>query len=267
VVLTTLAWIFWSVLRAVGAPRTVSAPSRPPLCEFCGYNLTGADLAGRCSECGMHVADSLGPNARPGVIWESRRQVGNWQAWWRCTLDAVLRPTWFGRQLRVTPANSAHRLFLGLNLLLIAILSMLGIPFIRVVRTGRLPGMEQERATLAIGLTIAGFMAAGAVLLLALAAGGHGAGGRRRAGRNLMSISMQMGSYLSGFLVLWTLVLVAWSLALTVLEPLFLDFLDGRRLRFGASAALVRLLPYIVGLAIYYVGLSRATTAARYANR
>jgi hypothetical protein len=40
------------------------------LCEFCGYDLTGADPAGVCGECGREVAESL-PETRRGTVWQN----------------------------------------------------------------------------------------------------------------------------------------------------------------------------------------------------
>ena len=38
-------------------------------CRKCGYDLQGADVAGRCPECGELVGDSL--STRPGPTWMS----------------------------------------------------------------------------------------------------------------------------------------------------------------------------------------------------
>ncbi|MCR9217825.1 MAG: hypothetical protein NXI14_11590 [bacterium] len=40
------------------------------LCEFCGYDLTGADPSGVCGECGKPVAESL-PDTRRGTVWQN----------------------------------------------------------------------------------------------------------------------------------------------------------------------------------------------------
>ncbi|MHC4697229.1 MAG: hypothetical protein ACYTFA_10835 [Planctomycetota bacterium] len=109
-------WLFWSVLRGVGASGLAEPIKRPPKCESCGYNLTGLTLEGRCPECGDPVVDSLGPSARPGGIWQNRREVGRWHAWQRCSGDAFNRPAWFGRQLRVSDCGVDHRLFLYVHL-------------------------------------------------------------------------------------------------------------------------------------------------------
>lgn len=60
--------------RILGRSRaaTVGAMSENDtlLCEFCGYDLTGADADGVCGECGRRVAESL-PEARSGTVWQN----------------------------------------------------------------------------------------------------------------------------------------------------------------------------------------------------
>ncbi len=69
-------WVLWALLRAVGAPRPLARIEHPPMCEWCGYNLTLTPLEARCPECGQPVNDSLGPQARPGTPWEHTTTAG-----------------------------------------------------------------------------------------------------------------------------------------------------------------------------------------------
>lgn len=58
-------WSIVSYLRALTAPRATAPPDHHPMCEWCGYNLSHSDPAGRCSECGKEVRESLDPVVRP----------------------------------------------------------------------------------------------------------------------------------------------------------------------------------------------------------
>ncbi len=75
------ALILWNLAALITAVRTdyrrpLNFPQpREPLCDNCGYNLTMASPTGRCPECGRPVAESLGPDTRPGTPWERRRSL------------------------------------------------------------------------------------------------------------------------------------------------------------------------------------------------
>ncbi|MBI5865134.1 MAG: hypothetical protein HZB38_11625, partial [Planctomycetes bacterium] len=57
------------------------APQLPPVCEWCGYDLSHADPAGVCTECGRPIAQSLGVDARrTGCSWENNGAFGDWLA-------------------------------------------------------------------------------------------------------------------------------------------------------------------------------------------
>ena len=92
-------WFLWALFRAAGVPRQGSAPARPPTCEYCGYNLTGTPISGRCPECGVPAVMSLGPDVRSGTAYD-RAANGGFTAMQRCWLDAILRPKTIGRQIQ-----------------------------------------------------------------------------------------------------------------------------------------------------------------------
>lgn len=66
------------LLRAllIGASRYVGPPDGPafkprePLCERCGYCITGLPLSGNCPECGLAVRDSLPGGRRRPNAWQ-----------------------------------------------------------------------------------------------------------------------------------------------------------------------------------------------------
>lgn len=63
------AWYLTSLMQAMTLPLMPSAPTRPPLCETCGYNLSHHELSARCPECARPVAASIGPLVRTSVRW------------------------------------------------------------------------------------------------------------------------------------------------------------------------------------------------------
>lgn len=100
------------------------------LCEACGYVIEGIDEAGRCSECGKPVAESL-PERRVGTPWQRERTFSAFVATalmvlarpWR-TLEVVRpeqpRTRRFGNRVTVLAAHVA-----GLAL---SIALMFGLP-------------------------------------------------------------------------------------------------------------------------------------------
>lgn len=64
-----VAWFLWIGLRSVrgypGPPVEEELLRRRPLCEKCGYVLTGLTAGDRCPECGGPVAESMPQRRRP----------------------------------------------------------------------------------------------------------------------------------------------------------------------------------------------------------
>lgn len=265
-------WALWALLRGAGARRRVAPAGRPPTCEMCGYNLTGAAPDGRCPECGAAVAESLGSGARPGALWERRTEVGLVRAWWRCAVDPVIRPSWFGRQVRLTPTNDSYRWFLAMHLPLIFVLGAAALAAGYVTATGWHPYRYEAfpRELLFIGLPLVGYLLAAAGLLLPIAAAGVVAPTCQQAGgRNLLGPAVQIAAYLSGYFVLWAAV----STGMGVVSGFLLRerMLDGLaellQVPRGTIALMIWALPTATGVLLYLMLLSRGTTAARYANR
>lgn len=48
-----------------------------PICERCGYAITGLDTNGDCPECGLSLLESQ-PERRVGSAWQQRISVANW---------------------------------------------------------------------------------------------------------------------------------------------------------------------------------------------
>ncbi len=135
-VLLVLAGLFWMLLRAVAAKRSIPTVDRPPLCEFCGYNLTAARMEGRCPECGELVMDSLGPQVRTGTTWHRRKEIGFLRAWWWTGWQAFLHPVKLGRQIPIRRNLHDHRLYLIFNSFVFFLLALLYLPLTVMIRYG-----------------------------------------------------------------------------------------------------------------------------------
>jgi hypothetical protein len=254
-------WWLWGLLRGVGARRGRFHVEQPPLCEACGYNLTMTSTEARCPECGDPVINSLGPDARPGPIWERRREVGALKAWWRCSIDPVLRSRWFGRQVRISSTNTDHRMFLPINLCFIFLIGFVGVLLFGVADN------EEIGVELLIVALIAGVSTLGAALVLTLLSGWTGIFFWIKDKRNRLSAGMQTACYGSGLLTAGTA--ICWGgfvLVVNFERPLrrlsnSLDLGD-EWLMFACWLA-----PCLIWLISYVLLLYRATAGARYANK
>ncbi len=259
-------WFLWALLRAVGAPRMVEQQHQPPLCEFCGYNLSTMPLEARCPECGEPVIESLGPQVRPGTAWQQRAQIGRVPGYLRSCLEAALFPDRLGRQLRVYTPGTDHRLLFALHAVLIGVVSWAGF-ILTVCAADGVRVLEQNPEVYFIGMVIGAMVASAAVGGLLLAAGLAGLDRHIRDRRNLLTASMQVASYLSGALVVG--IAFAWlSGAYCASEPRVfrrwgLAIHADRELLAFCIWAMVNL----VWLGIWLLTAWRGTAAARFANR
>lgn len=96
--------------------------AHPPICEGCGYDLTAPSSEGRCPECGLAVARSIGETARSGVEWQ--RSAFSFGLWLRTTLQIVWSPSVFYRELRVRDAGEESWRFALATFMRIALLGM-----------------------------------------------------------------------------------------------------------------------------------------------
>ena len=267
ILFATGTWVLWGLFRAVGARRDVRPVVRTPMCESCGYDLRGAEPDGRCPECGELVADSLGPGARPGAIWERRRDAGRLRAWWRTLFDAIRRPTWFGRQLRRTATPSDHRRFAVLHLAPLFVIGTAGLWAVYLVDQGQLPVDREPAVAWALGPCVGYCSAAAAIILPVLAAGGMGIWCRLRGEHNLMSCFMQAACYLSGYVFL--IVVVLLSAFLAIVEAEMLIWRVGRWPDLQVDRVMIALfvgIPLILVIGYIWL-LARTARGFRYANR
>jgi len=267
------AWVLWSLLRAIGAPRELSPTIRPPTCEFCGYNLTGAAVDRECPECGRPAIDSLGPDARPGTPIDRAAKGNRLSAWWKCGIEAIRRPRRFGQLIQVNQPSRQYRWCLA-ALLLAGVLAAaptfvasLWIQF-RNVDEDLYSFLGKEFLT--IGMPAASISSAvcmvGVVLLVAAIVGWIMSW---RTGRNLLPAAMQMQAHLCLFMIFWIPVGCAWTLLTFFLEAgQVFDtlgqtlFIDWDLLEF-----LFWLVPVAAWLLLDGVLLWKGVAAARYANK
>lgn len=264
-----ISWFLWAMLRSIGAPRRVAPIARPPMCENCGYNLLTIPPQSRCPECARPVLASLGPDVRPGPMWQNRRTVGRVSAWFRCVLDPVRRPTEFGMQCRLGSHRVDHRLFLLLHLPPIFLTALAAIVHLFISTVGS----EIDRELIMIFVSIS-FSAAfaccigtlGVTLAASTIIGLHHS---LREKRNLLPGAMQVASYLGGFLMLWAMLgaLLILGVVAMGLAGIFESLQDRWGINTNAATRFAIVAPNVLVGIWYLVLLSRGTTATRYANK
>lgn len=261
-----MAWLIWGVLRSMGASSRVPSMDRPPLCEFCGYNLTGAAMDWRCPECGRPVAESLGPSVRPGAPWERRAELGRWRAWWRCVLDPILRPTRFGRQIRVVERQTSYRSFLMLHVLaaVVVVPAVVVVDFLVTENTTPAYLVVDILEGSAVASAICAFLAT--VIVALSTAGLVGLSEVVRFRGNMLPASMQMAGYLGGYLVFFA-AYVATTSAVVIENWMAFTRLFQTLSHWEILFCSVWFGPYFLLWVGYAVLISRGTAAARYANR
>jgi len=268
-----LAWSIWTWLRGAAADRKLAPRDHPPLCEWCGYNLTHAPADGRCSECGRLVDESLGPGVRPGTPWEHWAVVGRWRAWRQCAWDAMLRPAVFGRRLRLRTRVTAHGSYLATCIPLLLVCALVGwLGFYAAVEHDN-PSASRDRDVTVVFAMAAVFTTAFLVGVLCLTAWATGVGFAYRDRRNLLPVTIQAAAYLGPYLVLWTLFAGFSAVSVVLLESVYRGVNEllglNRLLGFGPFGLqfLSWLLANLACVVVYVHLVARVTSGARYANR
>jgi hypothetical protein len=262
-------WFLWALLRAMGTRVGVVPPQRPPMCEFCGYNLSVTPINSRCPECGAAVMDSLGPEVRPGIPCERWRELGRVRAAWRSLWYVAVRPARLGRQTRLRPTRAAWKGILLAGLVAIFLFSGAGFMLIYAIE-GLHYGRDFDWEALWIGVVGSGLFAAVCGLLWSgLAATLVAVVERLRFGRNLLPVAMQNAACLGGLLsisVLISALILAGTLHLMRIG-FYNRIAQALAMWEGEITVYVWLIPSVVMLLLYFVPLYRATASARYANR
>ncbi|HRR85714.1 MAG TPA: hypothetical protein P5316_11965 [Phycisphaerae bacterium] len=262
------AWFLWALFRATGASRAATPSSRPPTCDYCGYNLTGARPDGQCPECGVPVPMSLGSEARPGTACDLTRPTAFGAAMRRCWRDAVFRPAGLGRQIRVTQTSRNHSRCLTAILLPLWCVSAVAFALSVMAPETALNRVVVARTLLAA--PVFGAASAAAVLIMALLIAAVVGGVLSRChGRNLHPAAMQMQCYLGGFWLVWAVLVWVWLVCCTLLamEGAFRSMGDTLSIDGALLGFLCWFLPCAAGVVVNFVLVVKGTAAARYANR
>ena len=261
-------WFLWALFRAAGVPRRDSEPDRPPTCEYCGYNLTGTAIEGRCPECGVPAVLSLGPDVRRGTAYD-RAPKGGFSVMQGCWLDAVFCPKTIGRQIQVTQPSRRYRRCL--TAILVPALAVSAIGFFMAMfaaERGRLDANEIVEILLLVPL-MAVCCPAAAVLLAMLMASVGGTFLSVQDKRNLLPAAVQMQCSLGGFLLLWQTFGWIWGTIAVSLDNagLFRYLEEVLLLDDDIMAFLFWFLPTAGLLFLDGILVWKGTSAARYANR
>jgi hypothetical protein len=266
------AWLLWSLLRSVGIRRNPAAAERPPTCETCGYNLTGLSMDGRCPECGTAVADSLGDDHRQGSPWDRRRRIGYLSAWWQCLWNPIVDPYRFARQLRACSETTVHRGYLLINVALTTAAIGLAASAIWAVMTSAYRYDTQRMLWENFCILVAGAGLIGGLFALAFclfSAGLIALWYRWLQLRSLLAAAFQCASYLSGYLLLATVLSMATGMAMMVAnqQQWFSPISDAYDLPHELLTAAVWFVITMLCLLVYIPLLLRATAGTRYANK
>ncbi|MHC4443203.1 MAG: hypothetical protein ACYTA5_11440 [Planctomycetota bacterium] len=91
-----IAWFIWIWIRSgtcyAGPSEGPGWEARRPLCEACGYILTGLTAKDNCPECGLAVAESLPQTRRPPSFAQATSILGRFVGFWQTCFGAL-----FGR--------------------------------------------------------------------------------------------------------------------------------------------------------------------------
>ncbi len=263
-------WCMVTVLRCLGAARSDRPVERRPMCEFCGYDLTGftsdeSVATGHCPECDRAIAESLGDDARAGTAWQVKRSL---RSWWTCAWESAFHSEKFGRTIRLYESQQDHRGFFLMHLLWVAVINFLGLQFIvfatneRLTRWLWLDVLEFWQLSVMLSLIGMVVLTVGTAGMAALSVG-------KPIKRNLLPVAMRATSYMTvwalGMLVaIWLLIVITvWGQRAGWVRVIA-DALDIDR-------ALVVMVPWIAGAVLllggYNLAIKRMVMAARFANR
>ncbi|NLE61507.1 MAG: hypothetical protein GX616_24410 [Planctomycetes bacterium] len=172
-----ILWFVWiwlrSGLRYAGPTEGPAWEPRRPLCETCGYALTGLKPADNCPECGTAVALSLPERRRPTAFSAARSLIGRPIAFVRTWRDAL---RWdFHRRLEIGSEYPTARRFAIVMCIVGGLLPQPTILADVILNVSRNRGLEGWADFVApcIGIGLA-FLLVLSVLILASGVSGNG---------------------------------------------------------------------------------------------
>lgn len=265
------AWALWTLLRAVGSRPVSPRADAPPTCQACGYNLTGTAVDGCCPECGENAILSVGPDARPGILWEQRGSVSWLQAWWRTSWDAIRQPRSFGRRLQIYSPPASHRRFVLLHMIAAGVVGLIAVSFWMAgfIMTPRFDHRLWEDFLWLMAPMTALCTGFSVLVIALLFAGVLGLFFSLGSGRSAMPVAMRCAAYLSGFVTLWAAANVLPAFLYGLSSEIHLLRLIAAQLRMGRDelALGILLLFSLPWLAAYLKLLYSMLQGARYATR
>ena len=226
-------------------------------------------MKSRCPECGDAIETSLGPGARPGIVWQRRGELGRWVAWWQCCVTALCRTRTLGRQLRVVSPGSDHRRFFALHLPVVFCIGAMGLAGVVAVAAG-VDELVDEPAFALMFMSMFGYACvAGTAAFACFAAVLVGVVESLCYRRNLLPAAVQIACYLGAYLAAWAMFGAISGVAIVTLAEAYyfhaLESLTG--IYRDDLAGFTWFLPNAVWGVWYFVLVARGTAATRYANR
>lgn len=270
IIMAAAAWSVRTWLRLMDGRPPAPVIERRPMCETCGYDLTGVHLEGRCPECGAAAESSLGEAARCGPPWAHRRAVGCLPAFRETVRMAMKRPDALGQTLRTTTIERDHRSFLLLMMPAFFAVVAGGALLIDLVARSHSTGFGSALDPEVLTMVSPGCGAATVLLLpifFGLIAVLVAMGRARPRGRNLLSASIQAVVYVSPVYLIATTLFMGFIALIVHWEPQLRAWGRARGLGSDTLFVIPLVLFQFAAMGIFARQAYRAVSAAQFANR
>lgn len=255
-------WFVWALMRSLAVKRPSQKQAIDPLCRMCGYNLTGAQLEGRCPECGGSVYESIGPlpdDHAPSWGW----RILSCRNFVRMVVESLGGCRRLAMRLRFESQETAYRWFFLLSLLLSGLVFYLLIIVTTAVAQGRFHfDLLILEGPVAAGIWVlfllAGKLACALIVGIVI---------RFKEKRNVLALTCRLACYQSMDLVLVSLLFGVLIFVGEVFDHDLRVLMRGWGLRSTEWILSLYMIFFLVsGLAILF-RLFRASRGVRYASR